>query len=155
VPSTSLRGRGRAATDAQVRPPVVPFAVVFGLLTAAENLYLGWLVGWPHPALDWYLIVPVVLAVAAVAGAVLVLLGRARGWLVSVVAAGLLLVAVLGVVALLGALGAWRDMWTATLLLIGPLGSLVLNARRPVRAWTRPGRAVRSAGGRRGPGGSR
>jgi hypothetical protein len=134
---------------------VVPFAVVFGLLSAAEALYLAWLVGWPHPVLDWYLIVPVVLAVAAVAGAVMVLRGTTRGWLVSAVAAGLLVVAVLGVVLLLGALGAWRDMWTATLLLLGPLGSLVLSLRRPVRAWTAPGRASRSPGGRRRPAGSR
>jgi hypothetical protein len=134
---------------------VVPFAVVFGLLTAAEDLYLGWLVGWPHPTFDWFVIAPVVLSVVAVAGAVLVFRGRARGWLVSVVAAGLLLVAVLGVVALLAALGAWADMWTATLLLIGPLASLVLSARRPVRDWTRPGPAVRPPGGRRGARGSR
>jgi hypothetical protein len=99
--------------------------------------------------------VPVVLAVAAVAGAVMVLLGRARGWLVSVVTAALLLIVVLGVVVLLGALGAWSDMWTATLLLIGPLVSVVLCARRPIRDWTRPGPAVRSPGGRRRPGGSR
>jgi hypothetical protein len=155
VPSTSLRRPGRAATNVSERPPVVPFAVVFGLLSAAEALYLAWLSGWPHPTLDWFVIAPVVLAVAAVAGAALVLRGRARGWLVSVLAAGLLLVAVLTVVALLAAVGDWRDMWPATLLLIGPLGSLVLNARRPVRDWTTRGSAVRPPGGRRGAGGSR
>jgi hypothetical protein len=64
----------------------VPFAVVFGLLTAAEDLFLGWLTGWPHPTLDWFVIAPAVLAVLAAAGAFLVFRGRARGWLVSVVA---------------------------------------------------------------------
>ena len=155
MPSTSLRRPGRAATNVSERPPVVPFAVVFGLLSAAEALYLAWLSGWPHPTLDWFVLGPVVLAVAAAVGAVLVLRGRARGWLVSVLASGLLLVGVLAVVALLAALGDWPDMWTATLLLVGPVVALVLNARRPVRDWTTRGSAVRSPGGRRGPGGSR
>jgi hypothetical protein len=72
-----------------------------------------------------------------------------------VIAAALLLMAVLGVVVLLAALGARPDMWAATLLLIGPLASLVLSARRPVRDWTTPGSAVRPPGGRRGRGSSR
>jgi hypothetical protein len=132
----------------------VPFAVVFGLLLAVEVLYLGYLLWEPAPAFDWYLVVPVLLAVLAVVGSLLVLQGRARGWIVLAVAAVLPLGALLVFAFVLGALGAVAEMWAAILLTAGPIGSLVLATRRPVREWTRarrspPGRATRSAGGRR------
>jgi hypothetical protein len=157
VPSTSSRSRvtrrspraaGRTSAP-QGRPPVVPFAVVFGLLLAVEVLYLGYLLWEPAPAFDWYLVVPVVLAVLAVIGSVLVLRGRARGWIVLAVAAVLPLAALLAFAFVLGALGAVAEMWAAVLLTAGPIGCLVLATRRPVRQWTTPPTATRSAGGRR------
>jgi hypothetical protein len=128
----------------------VPFAVAFGLLTAVEVLYLGYLLWEPEPALDWYLVVPVVMAVLAVVASLLVLWGRARAWLLLAAAAVLPLVALLVLVFVLGAFGATAETWSAVLLTTGPLGCLVLATRRPVREWTRPGRATRSPGGRRG-----
>ena len=158
MPSTSSRSRvtrrspraaGRTSAPQQGRPPVVPFAVVFGLLLAVEVLYLGYLLWEPAPAFDWYLVVPVVLAVLAVIGSVLVLRGRARGWIVLAVAAVLPLAALLAFAFVLGALGAVAEMWAAFLLTAGPIGCLVLATRRPVRQWTTPPTATRSAGGRR------
>ena len=131
---------------------MVPFAVVFGLLMAAEVLYLGYLLWEPAPAFDWYLVVPVLVALAAVAASLLVLFGRARAWLLLAVTAVVPLVALLVLVFILGALGATAEMWSAILLTAGPLGCLILTTRRPVREWTRPGRATRSPGGRRGRG---
>jgi hypothetical protein len=129
---------------------VVPFAAVFGLLTAAEDGYLAWLLGDPAIGWDWFLVVPVLLGVAAVAGAVLVHLGRRGGWLL-LAAAGALPVLVLLVLAFLfGALGGGQAMWSALLLLVGPLACLVLALRRPVREWCRRTTAGRSPGGRRG-----
>ena len=55
------------------RPTAVPFAVVFGLLVAAEVLYLGYLLWEPAPAFDWYLVVPVAVAALTVTASVLVL----------------------------------------------------------------------------------
>jgi hypothetical protein len=133
----------------------VPFAVAFGLLTAVEVLYLGYLLWEPEPALDWYLVVPVVVAVLAVVASLLVLWGRARAWLLLAVAAVLPLVALLVLVFVLGAFGATAETWSAVLLTTGPLGCLVLATRRPVREWTRPGPATRSAGGRRSRDGDR
>jgi hypothetical protein len=41
-------------------------------------------------------------------------------------------------------LGGGSAMWSALLLLVGPVGCLALSLRRPVREWTRPaGRARR------------
>ena len=158
MPSTSSRNRvtrrspraaGLASAQQHGRPPVVPFAVVFGLLLAVEVLYLGYLLWEPAPAFDWYLVVPVVLAVAAVTGSLLVLRGRARGWIVLAVAAVLPLAALLVFAFVLGALGAVAEMWAAILLTAGPIGCLVLASRRPVRQWTSPRRTTRSPGGRR------
>jgi hypothetical protein len=137
------------------RPPVVPFAAVFGLLVAAEDLYLAWLLRTPETGWDAFAAVPVLLAVAAVAGAVLVLLGRARGWLLLAVAAALPLAGMLALVVLFAALGGGQAMWSAVLLLVGPVGALVLALRRPVREWTRSGAANRPSGGRRRAGSAR
>ncbi|WP_110006773.1 hypothetical protein [Geodermatophilus normandii] len=125
------------------RPLTAPFAAVFGLLVAAEDLYLGWLLWAGQPA-GWgrHLAVSAVLALLAVAGAALVWLGRGRGWLVLTAAAALPLLLLLGVAALFGALGDDSAVGWALLLLVGPVGCLTLAVRRPIREWTRPGRAT-------------
>jgi hypothetical protein len=125
----------------------VPFAAAFGVLLAVEDLYLGWLVWSPDPGLDWFLVVPLLLAAGALAGAFLVLAGRRGGWLVLALAALLPLLAVLLLVFVLGSFGAGAETAAALLLLVGPLGALVLALRRPVRQWSS---ARRSPGGRRG-----
>jgi hypothetical protein len=129
---------------------LVPFAVAFGVLVAAEDGYFAWLLSF-----GWYLVVPALLAAAAAAGAALVWWGRSRGWLVLAVAAGLPLLGLLGLVFVFGALGGGPALWSALLLLIGPVGCLVLTLRRPVRAWCGSARATRSPGGRRTPARSR
>jgi O-antigen/teichoic acid export membrane protein len=131
-----------------------PFAAVFGVLVAAEYLYLGWLLYEPGTLFDWYVVVPAVLAALTVAGAVLVVLGRGRGWLVLTAGSVVLLLGLLALIVLFGALGGGAALWQALLLLIGPLGALVLTLRRPVRAWTTRGPG-RSPGGRRSGGRSR
>src|SRR4051794_27761506 len=79
-PSRPRRPLGRNfAPAAPVRPMLAPFAAAFGLLVAAEDVYLGWLL-WDTRA--WYVAVAGLLAAAAVTGAVLTVLGRGRGWLV-------------------------------------------------------------------------
>ena len=68
-------------------------------------------------------------------------------------AAVLPLMALLVLVFLLGAFGAGGEMWAGVLLLVGPLATLVLASRRPVREWCGAGRARRSRGtARRGVG---
>jgi hypothetical protein len=142
-------------TAPRERPLVVPFAVAFGFLLTAEVLYLGWLLWEPDPAVDRFLVVPLLLAAAAALGSVLVLQGRRGGWAVLAVAAVLPLLALLGLIFLLGAFGAGAQTWAAVLLLVGPLVTLVLALRRPVRQWCGSGRARRSPGGRRRQGSSR
>jgi len=115
----------------------VSFAAVFGLLVAAEDLYLAWLLRTPETGWDAFAIVPVLLAVAAVAGAVLVFRGRARSWLLLAVAAALPLAGILVLAVLFAALGGGPAFWSAVLLLVGPVVALVLALRRPVREWTR------------------
>jgi hypothetical protein len=137
------------------RPSLVPFAVVFGLLVAAEVLYLGYLLWEPAPALDWYLVVPVVVAALAGSGSVLVLLGKPRSWLLLAGTALLVLLALLVLVFLLAAFGATAEMWSAVLLLVGPIGCLVLATRPPVRRWTSRPQTTRSPGGRRSHDGGR
>lgn len=129
---------------------MVPFAAVFGLLTAAEDGYLAWLLGDPKIGWDWFVVVPVLVAVAAVAGAVLVHLGRRGGALLLAVAAALTLLGLVVLAFLFGALGGGRAMWSALLLMVGPLVCLVLALRRPVRQWCGRATAGRSPGGRRG-----
>ena len=128
---------------------VVPFAAFFGLVVAAEDLYLAWLLRTPETGWDAFAIVPALLAVTAVVAAVLVFLGRARSWLLLAVAAALPLAALVVLVVLFAALGGGLAFWSGVLLLVGPLAALVLALRRPVRGWTRPERANRSPGGRR------
>jgi hypothetical protein len=168
MPSSSSRSRvpvrrsprsapwaANAVTTPGERPPAVPFAVVFGFLLTVEVLYLGWLLWSPDPAVDRFLVVPLLLAAAAALGSVLVLQGRRGGWAVLAVAAALPLLALLGLVFLLGAFGAGAQMWAAVLLAVGPLATLVLALRRPVRQWCGSGRARRSPGGRRREGSAR
>jgi peptidoglycan/LPS O-acetylase OafA/YrhL len=155
TPRRSPRAVGRPVAPVRQRPTVVPFAVAFGLLMAVEVLYLGYLLWEPAPALDWYLLVPVVVAVLSVVGSLLVLRGRARAWLLLAGTAVLPLVALLVLVVLLGGLGATAEMWSAALLTTGPLGCLILATRRPVREWTTPRGTTRSPGGRRSRDGGR
>jgi hypothetical protein len=134
---------------------VVPFAAFFGLVVAAEDLYLAWLLRTPETGWDAFALVPAVLAVLALAGAVLVFLGRARGWLLLAAAAAVPLAGLLVLTVFFAALGGGLAFWSGVLLLVGPLTALVLALRRPVREWTRPVRANRSAGGRRTGGSAR
>jgi hypothetical protein len=128
-------------------------AVVFGLLVAAVDGYLAWLLWTPEVGWDAYLLVPLVLAVLAVAAAAAVFLGVGRAWALLAVAAVLPLLGLLAVLVLFAALGGGSALWGALALLIAPIGCLVLALRRDVRDWTRP--AGRPAGGRRGAGSSR
>ncbi|MGY1642770.1 hypothetical protein ACI782_16800 [Geodermatophilus sp. SYSU D00703] len=140
-PRTAPRPAARSAAPAE-RPLLAPFAAVFGVLVAAEDLYLAYLLWEPDRGPHWYVLVPVLLAVWAVVGAAMVWLGRGRGWLVLAAAAVPLLLAVVGLVVLFGVLGGGQAMWWAVLLLAGPIGCLALTLRRPIRSWTRPGRAT-------------
>ncbi len=133
-------GRGPAVPAG--RPLSAPFAAVFGLLTAAEGGYLAWLLWSPEPGLDVVVAVPAAPAVLALAGGLLVLLGRGRGWLVLTVAAALSALLLLGVALLFGALGDGGSAGWALLMLVGPVGALALAVRRPIREWTRPGRGT-------------
>jgi hypothetical protein len=133
----------------------VPFAVVFGGLLTVEVLYLGYLLWEPDPSVDRFLVVPLLLAAAVAVGSVLVFQGRRWGWAVLALAALLPLVALLVFVFLLGALGGGGQLWAGVLLLVGPLATLVLALRRPVRDWCGGGRARRSPEGRRGGGSAR
>jgi lysylphosphatidylglycerol synthetase-like protein (DUF2156 family) len=148
-------GRGfRVTPSAPVRPVAAPFAAVFGLLVAAEDGYLGWLLWDADPSWGWYLLLPAVLLAGALTGAVLVLRGRGLGRRVSgaaVLAVFCLLpfVGLLGLSAFFALLGGGQAVWWALLLLVGPLGGLVLGLQRPVRVWSgsrRAGRVRRSAG---------
>ncbi|MGK5111930.1 MULTISPECIES: hypothetical protein [unclassified Geodermatophilus] len=128
------------------RPQLVPFAVAFGVLTAAEDIYLAYLLWEPDRGWYWYVLLPLLLAGWAVVGAGMVWQGRPRGWLVLAGASLLPLLALVGLVTLFGVLGGGQAMSWALLLLVGPVGSLVLSVRRPIREWTRPGRATPAAG---------
>jgi hypothetical protein len=133
----------------------VPFAAVFGLLVAAEDGYLAWLLRTPEVGWDWFMVVPLALAVLALAASAAVLLGRARGWLWLTIAAVLSLAGILALVVLFALLGGGQAMWSAVLLLVGPVGALFLAPRRPVREWTGSARARRPVVGRRTGGSSR
>jgi hypothetical protein len=132
----------RAAAVPAGRPLSAPSAAVFGVLTAAEGGYLASLLWPPEPGGDWAVATPAALAVLALAGSVLVLLGRGRGWLVLAVAAALSALLLLGVALLFGALGDGSSVGWSLLMLVGPVGALVLAVRRPIREWTRPGRGT-------------
>jgi peptidoglycan/LPS O-acetylase OafA/YrhL len=137
------------------RPRIVPFAVVFAVLVAAEDLYLARLLWTPEGGWDRFVLGPVALAAMALVGAALVFLGRGRGWLVLAVAAVLPLLGLMVVTVLFAADGGGRAMWSALLLCVGPMTCLVLALRRPVREWSGHGRANRSHGGRRPVGSAR
>jgi hypothetical protein len=124
---------------------LVPFAAAFGVLVAAEYLWLAWLLRDPEVAVPWSVAVPAVLAVLALAGAALVVLGRARAWLLLAVVSVVLALGLLGTAVLFGALGLGAVVGQALLLLVGPVGCLVLATRRPVRGWARSARATRPA----------
>ena len=125
------------------RPVLAPFAAVFGVLVAAEYVWLAWLLRNPGVSTDWFVAVPAVLAVLALAGAALVVLGRARAWVLLATVSVVLVLCLLGTALLFGALGLGAVVGQALLLLVGPIGCLVLAVRRPVREWTRPARATR------------
>jgi peptidoglycan/LPS O-acetylase OafA/YrhL len=163
MPSSTSRGRAttrrspRPAARAVEAPPTerplaVPFAAFFGLLVAAEDVYLAWLLWTPEIGWDWFMAGPLALAVLALVGAALVFTGRARGWLVLAVAAVLPLAGLVVLAAIFAVLGGGQEVWSTLLLLVGPSTCLVLALRRPVRDWTR-GR--RSPGERRGAGSAR
>jgi O-antigen/teichoic acid export membrane protein len=122
---------------------LVPFAAVFGVLVAAEYLWLAWLLRDPEVGTPWFVVAPAVLAVLTLAGAALLVLGRARAWVLLTAVSAVLVLCLLGTAVLFGALGLGAVVGQALLLLVGPLGCLVLVARRPVREWTRPARATR------------
>jgi hypothetical protein len=147
-PRPAPRGSGSAAGE---RPLAVPIAAVFGVLTAGENAYLAWLLWDLGAGWGWFTIVPVLLAVVALAGAAALLLGRRLGRASLAVSAALTLLGVLALVVLFALLGGGRATWAAVLLLVGPVGALVLSLRRPVRTWT----ARNSPGGRRSAGSAR
>jgi hypothetical protein len=128
----------------------VPFAAAFGLLVTAEEGYLAWLLSF-----GWYLAVPVVLAVASVAGAGLVWWGRRGGWALLAVAAVLPMLGLLALTLVFGYLGGGSAFWSAVLLLVGPVGCLALALQRPVRRWRGAAPVTRPAGGRRTPARSR
>jgi len=153
APAASRRGAGRAPA-ALSRPLQAPFAAVFGLLVAVEDGYLGWLLWDADPGWGWYLLVPLVLAVGALTGAVLVLTGRAAtrwtsGSAVLALFSVLPLLGLLGLAGFFALLGGGEAVGWALLLLVGPIGALSLATRRPVRAWTRPGRRRQVATGAR------
>lgn len=134
----SPRPAPRAAdvrTPSRERPPAVTFTAVFGLLLTVEVLYLGYLLWQPAPSVDRFLVLPLMMAALSVVGTVLVLTGKRWGWVVLAVAAVLPLAALLVFVFLLGALGGGAQLWAGVLLLVGPLTTLVLTLRRPVREW--------------------
>ena len=126
------------------RPVLAPFAAVFAVLVAVEYLWLAWLLRDPGVATSWSVAVPAVLAVLALAGAVLVVLGRARAWVLLAVVSVVLVLCLLGTAVLFGALGLGAVAGQALLLLVGPIGCLVLAVRRPVREWTGPTGATRA-----------
>ena len=119
------------------RPLAVPFAAFFGLLLAAEATWFAWLLSTPDAGWDWFVVAPLLLAGLARAGALLVFLGRARGWIVLALAATLSLVGLLLVALFFAVLGGGPAVWSTLLLLVGPVTALVLALRRPVREWTR------------------
>jgi hypothetical protein len=176
MPSTSSRRPGAAATQHRprrplgrgftvapptpVRPLQAPFAALFGGLVAVEDGYLGWLLWDADHRWSWYLLAPLLLLAAALTGAALVLRGRSLGPVSgSAVLAWSCVLPLLGLLALTVFFAALADAEGALMslvLLVGPLGGLVLALRRPVREWTRRGRArgreaVRGLASGRGP----
>jgi hypothetical protein len=160
VPSSAARRSPRAAPVRRAvapagRPDLVPYAAVFGLLTAGVVLYLGRLLLQGDEDAGLLLAVPSVLAPAVVAGVALVWRGVRGGWALLAVASLVPFLGILFVAFLFGALGATGDMRLALLLAVAPLTSLVLALRAPVRAWCTPVRGTRPAGAPRSARGAR
>ena len=136
-----------AAAPAGERPLAATLAAVFGLLVAAVDGYLTWLLWTPEVGWDSYLLVPVLLGVARRRG-------RRGGVPRAARAPGCCWrarprcrwPALLAVVVLFAVLGGGAALWGALALLVAPVGCLVLALRRPVREWTRPGRPSRPPG---------
>src|SRR4051794_26028454 len=82
APARRPLARGLPPPAVPRRPEETPFAAALGCLLAAEYGYLGWLLWDPHSGLDWFVVAPAVLAAFAITGAVLLVLGRGRAWLV-------------------------------------------------------------------------
>jgi len=164
VPSTSQRRRGRSTTRRSPRraappafAPVTPerplqasVAVVFAVLVAAVYGYLAWLLD-----ARWFLVIPAVLGLAALTGAVLLWRGARAGRLLLLVVAGLLLLGLITLAVLFGLLGGGSALWSAVLMLVAPVGCLALVLQRPVRRWSGAPARTRSPGGRRAGGPSR
>jgi hypothetical protein len=148
APAPPRLSRGRTLPVVPQRPLAVPFGAAFGGLVAAEEFYLAWLLWEPRAGLEWFVAVPVALAVLALAGAAMLLLGRRGAWLPLTVSSALLLVLLVLLAVLFGALGGGQALWWALLLLVGPVGCLALVLRREVRGW-RGAAARRPAGGAR------
>ncbi|RFU22621.1 hypothetical protein D0Z06_05155 [Geodermatophilus marinus] len=125
------------------RPRPASAAAASGVLVAAQEIHLAYLLWEPEPGWHWYLVALALPIALAVLGAALVWRGRPRGWQVLAAAAALPLLGVLGLAGLFAALGGGRALPWALLLLVGPLAALVLATRRPVREWTAPRRATR------------
>ena len=168
MPSTSTRRPGAAATQHRprrplgrgfatappepVRPVQAPFAALFGVLVALVDGYLGWLLWDADRRWSWYLLVPLLLVAGALAGAVLVVRGRGIGRVSgSALLAWSCVLPLLGLLALTVFFAALADAeaaWMSVVLLVAPLGAMVLALRRPVREWTRRGRAQARAASR-------
>lgn len=134
--SRARRPLGRGFVPAApVRPMLVPFAVAFALLVAAEDGFVAWVL-WGTRA--WLVAAVLVLGIVAVVGAVLTSAGRGRGWLVLLAGSLLPLLVLLAAVLLLGYLGTGAGALLVLLLAVGPVGCLVLALQRPVREWTAP-----------------
>ncbi|MFD2092293.1 hypothetical protein [Blastococcus deserti] len=134
------------ATPASRTPPVPVFAAaVLAMISALVTAFFGVLVlafsGGRFEGSAWLLVVvPVMLFVGLVAGAVLLLTGRS--WLVLAVAAGVMTALVLtGYVA-----GGWGGGSFGVLTLVVPLLTTVLAALPRVRSWVAARRAARAGG---------
>jgi hypothetical protein len=146
-PRAAVSSGGRRTTPPAPagRPLTAPFTAVFGLLVAVEAVVLAWLLEPPGPGwqVDRLVAGALALAVVALTGAVLVLLGRGRGWLVLALAAAVTALLVLAATVLFAAgLASGELAGWALLLLPAPLAALVLSGSRPIRDWTRPGRGT-------------
>ncbi|WP_147261943.1 hypothetical protein [Blastococcus sp. TF02A-26] len=124
-------------TAVRQRPDLAPFVVLFAVLVAAEDLYVGWLLWEPDPGLYWYVLVAAALAAWALTGAALVWQGRARGWVVLALASSVPLAFLLLLLLRSGSLGGTSQVvWWTLAMLVGPVGCLALATHRTVREWT-------------------
>src|SRR5215218_9410311 len=103
-PRPAPRGPAVAAPAGE-RPLAATLATVFGLLVAAVDGYLAWLLWTPQVGWDAYLLVPLALALLAVGSAAAVFRGVGRAWALLAVAAVLPLLGLVAVLVLFAALG--------------------------------------------------